>query len=164
MASLQAKGFTGMAGHDQTEWERMRVGLVREWHHPSLKAAMAAHYNELTRVNRDVHRLNFPPTPTRMGTDTASVGGTARTGASSRIGGSRRPGTARPSTTLPAARRRVLASLHSFPDGQRVVEHFWRVLRGLGVAPQDIDRGLLEASVRLQRSREMGEIELVLDL
>lgn len=172
---------TASAPMDQTRYDNLyntdRAALydqmARNLHHPRYREGFVSHYNDLTRLNRKMHDLNWPrphPKPKKSSTDTNMVtesafdksshmNSTETRFRSKYMSSHRMQQTKQPQKTL---KDQILekASNGSFADTDKIVLAVMRSLAQAGCDRETIEQAMQNAAIRFVANKETSELEI----
>ena len=147
--------------------------MARNLHHPEYRKDFVAHYNDLTRINRKMHDLNYPcprprPKKTKRGVDTTieskSVLMSTDTKFKSKYMSSYRLQQAKqPQKTL---KTQILekAAKGQFADPEKIVVAIVRSLLHAGCDPEMVEQAMQNVAIRFVVDPETSELEISLHL
>lgn len=148
--------------------------MARNLHHPRYREGFVSHYNDLARMNRKMHDLNWPcphPKPKKSSKDMMATEVTVDkslhlnstdTRFKSKYVSSRLQQT-KPQKTL---KGQILekASKGSFADPDKIVVAIVRSLLQAGCDPETVEQAMQNAAIRFVVNKETSELEICVHL
>ena len=146
--------------------------MARNLHHPEYRQDFVGHYNDLTRLNRKMHDLNYPcprPRPKKMKKIDATAESRSHLTStdakfkSKYMSSYRLQQAKQPQKTL---KRQILekAAKGQFADPEKIVVAVVRSLLQAGCDPDMIEQAMQNVAIRFVADPETGELEISLHL